>query len=266
MSEQVGLYEGHYRDLHSDALTAVRRATYDVDLGQASCITLAEAREQLARLRLAPGDTFLEVASGTGGLTCWFAQQTGARCVGLDIDASAVEAAQARARDLSLAADVSFRRTDASAPLPFPDGAFDALFCNDSLNHLPDRRAALLEWARVLRRGGRVLFTDPVVTGQLSNEEIRARSSIGFFLFVPPGENERLLAEAGLTVLEVRDLTAAVASVSRRWREARAMRRQALLPLEGRRRFERLQDFLASVHALAAERRLSRLSYLAVKQ
>jgi len=30
-----------------------------------------------------------------------------------------------------------------------------------------------------------------VVTGILSHEELATRSSIGFYLFVPPGENER---------------------------------------------------------------------------
>jgi hypothetical protein len=65
------------------------------------------------------------------------------------------------------------------------------------------------------RPGGRALFTDPcVVTGQLTNEELRVRSSIGFFLFTPLGHNERLLAEAGFVVREVRDVTEGAASIS----------------------------------------------------
>src|SRR6266480_5021946 len=77
---------------------------------------------------------------------------------------------------------------DAGSCLPFRTESFDAVFSNDSINHLPDRSAVLHDWHRLLRPGGRVLFTDPiVVTGQLSNEEIRTRSSIGFFLFTPVG-------------------------------------------------------------------------------
>jgi SAM-dependent methyltransferase len=155
---------------------------------------------------------------------------------------------------------------DAGQPLPFPSQSFDAVFCNDSINHLPDRATVLRDWDRVLRPGGRVLFTDPiVVTGQLTNEEIRVRSSIGFFLFTPLGHNDRLLTETGFVVREVRDVTEAVASISGKWREARGTRRDALVELEGAEAFEGLQRFLDAVHTLASERRLSRYVYLASK-
>jgi hypothetical protein len=111
-----------------------------------------------------------------------------------------------------------------------------------------------------------LLFTDPiVVTGQLSNEEMRDRSSIGFFLFTPTEYNEPVLAGVGYIVHEVRDVTDAVASVSKRWREARVKRRAALVKLEGETGFEGVQRFLDAVHTLSSERRLSRFMYLASK-
>ena len=71
-------------------------------------------------------------------------------------------------------------RADASRPLPFVDGAFDAISCIDALNHLPGRPAVFADWARLLAPGGRLLFTDPVtVTGLVGAEElaIGARSA-----------------------------------------------------------------------------------------
>ena len=260
------LYDDHYSHLATSPQVAVRRATYDEDLGQAGWNMLAEALELFRALELGPERTALEVASGSGGITCRMAVETGARCVGVDINPHGIEAATNRARDHGLASRVSFQVVDAAQRLPFPDQSFDAVFCNDSINHLSGRLEVLRDWHRVLRPAGRVLFTDPiVVTGQLTNEEIRARSSIGFFLFTPVGSNERMLAESGFELLEVRDLTEAVAAVSRRWRDARDMHRAALIGLEGEEAFEGVQRFLAIVHTLASERRLSRFMYLAAR-
>ena len=263
---EVNLYDGHYRHLATDPQVAVRAQTYDEDLGQASWITLAEAREFFHALDLGPGRTALEVACGSGGITCRMALETGASCVGVDINALGIEAAARRAQEQGLSSRVAFRLADGGQPLRFPDESFDAVFCNDSINHLPGRLEVLRDWHRLLRPGGLVLFTDPiVVTGQLTNEEIRARSAIGFFLFTPVGCNERLLAESGFLVREVRDVTEAVASVSRKWRDARNERRAALVQLEGEEAFQGLQRFLDVVHVLATERRLSRHMYLASK-
>ena len=266
MQSEVDLYDGHYGHLDTDPQVAVRRATYDEDVGQASWITMAEARELFRALDVGPGRKVLEVACGSGGITCSIARETGAECVGVDLHPQGIEAAVRRARSLDLGSRVSFQVADAGARLSFPDESFDAVFCNDSINHLPRRLDVLRDWHRLLRPGGRLLYTDPiVVTGQLTGAEMRERSSIGFFLFTPVGSNERLLAESGFRLIETRDLTEAVASVSRRWRAARSERHAALVALEGEEAFDGVQRFLDAVHTLAHERRLSRFMYLAEK-
>src|SRR5262249_8860205 len=166
---------------------------------------------------------------------------------GVDINEHGIEAASARVRGAESSSRVSFQLVDAAKRLPFPDASFDAIFCNDAINHLPGRLDYLRDWNRVLRPGGPLLFTDPVVvSGAVTNEEIRVRSSIGFFLFTPAGLNEKLLTQSGFAVREVRDVTDAVASISRKWRDARAKRREALVALEGEKGFEDLQSFLAA--------------------
>jgi len=150
--------------------------------------------------------------------------------------------------------------------LPFADGRFDAVVSNDAMCHIRDRATVLRDWFRVLRPGGRVLFTDAmVITGTVSHEEIATRSSIGYYLFVPPGENERLLAAAGFAVLSVEDVTQNAADVARRWHDARARQRDALVTREGEANFDGLQRFLLCVHTLSVEHRLSRYAYLAEK-
>ena len=185
---------------------------------------------------------------------------------GVDVNPSGVENAHRAATRACLAERLRFMVTDATRPLPFEDNTFDALLCIDSMNHFPNRSDVLKEWCRVLKPGGRAIFTDPVViTGPVTNEELAARSSIGLFVFVPKGLNEELIVKAGFKLVNQLDATENAALVSRRWREARQRFRDDLLRMEGAENFEGVQKFLGAVHRLTAERRLSRIAYVAEK-
>jgi SAM-dependent methyltransferase len=161
---------------------------------------------------------------------------------------------------------VCFQLGDATTRAPFDDNSFDALMCMDSMNHFPDRLSVLREWHRVLRAGGRALFTDPcMITGPVTNEELALRSSIGVFLFVPPGVNESFIEQAGFRLVEREDASENCALVAGRWRDARANHRPELVKVEGEERYEGLQRFFDAVHRLTRERRLSRIRYLVEK-
>src|SRR5262249_8305092 len=128
------------------------------------------------------------------------------------------------------------------------------------------RPSLFCELFRVLRSSGKLLFSDAlVIGGTVSHEEIAARSSIGYYLFSPQGENERLLAQAGFSILASRDTPANAATIASRWHSARAQNREQLIALEGENNFEGLQRFLSCVHQLTSERRLLRFLYLAQK-
>jgi hypothetical protein len=103
------------------------------------------------------------------------------------------------------------------------------------------------------------------VTGPLGSDEIAIRASIGYFLFVPSGEDERVLRDVGLSVLAVEEATDNMASVAQRWHDARAKHADALRAVEGGGTFDGQQRFLDVTSRLARERRLSRMVYLAEK-
>jgi SAM-dependent methyltransferase len=196
----------------------------------------------------------------------YVAQITGCRVTGIDSNENGVAAANLLASRSHLSGAVSFLVADATARLPFDDGSFDALLCVDSMCHFPDRVAVLSEWNRVLKPGGRVVFTDPVVvTGPVTNDELAVRSSVGLFLFVPAGVNEKLIEKSGLRLVRQEDVTEDAAMVSGRWRAARQVREGELVRIEGQERFEGLQRFFDTVNRLTSDRRLSRIAYVVEK-
>jgi SAM-dependent methyltransferase len=97
------------------------------------------------------GETILEVGCGSGRFTEQ-ALKTGAMVVSLDYSV-AVDAAfkSFGARDNLLIVQADLYR------LPFPERAFDRLFCFGVLQHTPNVHKAFLALPRVVRRGGHIV-------------------------------------------------------------------------------------------------------------
>lgn len=262
MTSRVDFFDKPYANFAAQVLVTIREQTFGEDIGQNSWVTAGEYEEFMRFLRLPREGHALEVASGSGGPSLHLARRTGCRVTGIDANPNGVAVATQAATRAGLGERLRFQVGDATQPLPFGEGCFDAVLCIDSMNHFPDRGCSLAEWCRVLKPGGRAVFTDPVlITGPVTNDELAQRSSIGLFVFVPRGHNEELIVKAGFKLVSQLDLTENAALVSRRWREARARFRDDLLPMEGEAQFDGVQRFLGAVHRLTAERRLSRVAY-----
>ena len=104
---------------------------------------------------LRPGQRALEVGCGTG-IFLEAAATTGASIVALDLSADLL--AQARAR-VAAAGKVRLSLGNAEQ-MPFRDASFDAAYGSSILHHL-NIDSALAEVHRVLRPGGRIVFTEP---------------------------------------------------------------------------------------------------------
>jgi SAM-dependent methyltransferase len=254
------LYGASYGNFATQLFAEIRREAFGEDIGQTSWLTAEEQDQFITWLQLSDTSRLLDVACGSGGPTLRIARATGAAVIGIDLHDQAI--AKACAQTSTEAA--RFEVHDAADPLPFERASFDALICVDAINHFVDRPRVLAEWRRVLKPGGRLVFTDPiVVTGPLTHHEVALRSSIGFFLFVPAGYDEQQLAAAGFTLDRVEDRTENMARMARSWLDARKAREHDLRTIEGDATFEGQQRFLETASLLAAERRLSRLALFA---
>ncbi|WP_332666366.1 class I SAM-dependent methyltransferase [Aeromicrobium sp.] len=116
-----------------------------------------EADLATAALRLAglqAGDTFLDVAAGTGGLSLP-AARLGAEVLATDWSPKMIERFEARARVEGL--EVEGRVMDCHA-LDLPDDSYDVVGSQFGVMLVPDQARALREMVRVTKPGGHVLL------------------------------------------------------------------------------------------------------------
>lgn len=266
MPEKVDLYDSAYSHYEADVYRQVRMATYGEDLGQTSWVTNEESAEIPRILNLTSASRVLEIGCGSGRYALQVAQTMGCSVIGIDTNAPGIENANSLARAANLSDRLGFEHCDASQKLPFSDAAFDAVFANDVMCHIPGRQSVLHEVFRILKPLGRFVFSDALVIGGIvSHQEIATRSSIGYYLFSPPGHNENLIRQAGFLLSGVRDTTYQAATIATRWRNARDERREALIAAEGEANFDGVQRFLSCVQKLTEENRLLRNLYTAQK-
>ncbi len=129
-------------------------ALYDRYLGP--MLFAPYAAEMAARLTGLAAGHLLETAAGTGIVTRALdaAMPEGLSILATDLNQPMLDHAAERLSS----ARVTWRQADAQA-LPFPNAMFDAVVCQFGAMFFPDRPRAFAEARRVLRPGGRFLFS-----------------------------------------------------------------------------------------------------------
>ncbi len=128
------------------------------EFGHVSFVTLPELQRMATELRLKPGDTFVDLGCGMAGPALWMAKETQAKLVGMDASHVATELASARAKDLGLGELARFV-VGSFSDTGLESGSLDGAMSEDALQYGPDKEAAMAEAARILRPGGRFVFT-----------------------------------------------------------------------------------------------------------
>ncbi len=138
-----------YLSAHADELSALRDLYADEAEVERTILELIGGEGPIGRL--------LDIGTGTGRILELLAPHS-ERSVGLDVDHDMLALARAALGDASLA-HASVRQGDLRRP-PFEAASFDVAVMHHVLHLLDDPGAAIVDAARLLRPGGRLLIAD----------------------------------------------------------------------------------------------------------
>ncbi|MDG1462692.1 MAG: metalloregulator ArsR/SmtB family transcription factor [Gammaproteobacteria bacterium] len=138
----------------------------------------------------------LNVRTGSGRLLKHLAPRT-RTATGVDRSQAMRLLARSKLQQAGLA-DCTLRNVDGNT-LPFEARSFDTIVLNEALGHSQDKRQALAESVRVMRRGGRLIILDWVQPVTLQNKGRVQQSEQGSEM-IAENQLRALLAEQGLIV------------------------------------------------------------------
>ncbi|MGZ5001273.1 MAG: class I SAM-dependent methyltransferase [Methylomonas sp.] len=116
-------------------------------------------RQTVDRIALRPGESVLDVCSGSGGSALPAAEQVGPRgkVIAADLAERLIALAEAKAGTQKLE-NIEFRVAD-MLDLGYADDSFDAVVCVFGIFFVPDMNAAVKELWRMVKPGGRLAIT-----------------------------------------------------------------------------------------------------------
>ena len=167
-----------------------------------------EANDILAaKAGISAEQVVLDVCSGMGGPARYLAHRIGCRVVGLDFTESRHRGAQRLTQMAHLDHLVSFRHGNA-LDMPFEAASFDVVIGQEAWCHVPDKPRLIAECARVVKRGGRIAFTDILKRATLNDGEAeRLGRGMPFPTLETQAGYAALLEANGCTLLAQDDLS-----------------------------------------------------------
>ena len=191
-------------------------------------------RRTVRALELGARPRVLDLATGTGDLAIDIARRhPDAEVIGLDPSREMLAIARAKLARRGLADRVSLVVGDAQ-DLPYGDAELDAATIAFGIRNVPDRPRALREMARVVRPGGRIAVLElgeprrgllaraarfhtrhvvPRLGALLSGAREYRYLQRSIAAFPPSAEFARVMAQAGLRVIDVAALTFGVCTL-----------------------------------------------------
>ena len=147
----------------------------------------------------------LDLGAGYGGSMRYLAEHFGCHCVALNL--SEVENERDRRMNTEVGLDDRIDVVDGDfTSLDYDDASFDLVWSQDAFLHSGDREQVCREAARVLKPGGRLVFTDPMQADDAPTDRLQPiYDRIHLDSLGSPGFYRRTLSDVGLREVTFED-------------------------------------------------------------
>jgi sarcosine/dimethylglycine N-methyltransferase len=169
---------------------------------------LAATDELASGARIVSGSRVADFCAGLGGTVRYLAHKYGANVTGIELTPSRVAGAQELTGRVGLQDKARVIEGNVMS-VPLGDATMDAVVSQEAFCHVPDPAKALSEAFRILRKDGRLAFTDWITNEQLSADDAQMMwegMAIQPLRSIP--DYSRLVESAGFKIYSAADLTA----------------------------------------------------------
>lgn len=177
---------------------------------------MRQMEDRLGReLALPAGAKVLDAGCGVGNVARAMAARHGLDVTGIDILDFNIAEAGRRSAKAGLSRRTHFQVADYHR-LPFPDDSFDGLYTMETFVHSADPKAALAEFGRVLKPGGKLVMfeysrtpdAEVSAAANAAMQRVCDEAAMPAWLVLYHGVLDEMLADAGFDVRESVDVTA----------------------------------------------------------
>src|SRR4051812_1883224 len=166
------------------------------------------ATDELTRgAQVGNGSRVADFCAGLGGTVRYLAHKYGARVTGIELTPSRVAGAQELTQRVGLQDKAQVIEGNVMN-VPLGDGIMDAVVSQEAFCHVPDPGKALSEAFRILRKDGRLAFTDWIANEPLSADDAQLMwDGMAIQPLRSISDYCRLVESSGLRVLSTTNLT-----------------------------------------------------------
>lgn len=164
--------------------------------------------DELAQaLGLQKGQHVLDVCSALGAPARQIARKYGVKVTGLDMTRTMNEKAVQRTKEAGLESLIDFAEGN-GMDMPFKSDTFDVVWGQEAWCYVSNKDQLAAECFRVLKPGGKLGFTDWVITGKVEDDLLAKLYESMSFPYMETYEGwQEVLKKAGFKVLDAQDQT-----------------------------------------------------------